>query len=165
MSQIVAIPETAIKDPAQTLVPNRYLFLIEGTFAISLDRLFITFGHETHILRPAGTPLQLEHTYAGIHHLIHEMNRLQVLRRHDILILHIQLDLAILIMHRIGTTTNLHASPPVGGSVHLMQTQIAFTGHGHAQSPVSEHLYADQFPFRALDLLLHDLLINLMHLL
>ena len=93
------------------------------------------------------------------------MNRLQVLWRHDILILHIQLDLAILIMHRIGTTTNLHASPPVGGSVHLMQTQIAFTGHGHAQSPVSEHLYADQFPFRAFDLLLHDLLINLMHLL
>ena len=32
LSQIVAIPETAIKDPAQTLVPNRYLFLIEGTF-------------------------------------------------------------------------------------------------------------------------------------
>ena len=164
MPQIIAVPESSVEHTAQAFVPSGNFLFIERAIAIGTHSFLIAFGHQADIFRTAGTSFDLEYPYTCIHHLIHEMNCLKVFRRHNILVFDIQFDIAVFIFYRISTPTNLHASSPVGGSVHFVQAQVTFTGNGHTESSVGKHFDTDQFSFRSRNLLVDDLPIDFMHL-
>lgn len=56
LSQIITIPESAVKDCFQALIPLLFLFLCKRTFQIRTDSIFITFHHRAYILRPRARP-------------------------------------------------------------------------------------------------------------
>ena len=93
------------------------------------------------------------------------MNGLQVLRRHDVLIIDFQFNVALLVLYDIGTTAHLHACTAVGRRILLVQAQVTLTRHRHAQCPVTEHLDTYRLSHRTLDTLFVDGIINLAHLL
>ncbi|CDD47439.1 unknown [Bacteroides sp. CAG:875] len=93
------------------------------------------------------------------------MNGLQIFRRHDVLVIYFQFDIAFLILYNIGPAAYLHAGSPVGRGILFVQTQIAFSGNRHAQSSVTEHFNTNQVTHRSLDLLFLDGIVYLAHLL
>ena len=93
------------------------------------------------------------------------MNGLQVFRRHDILVVNFQFNITFLILHRISTAAHLHTSPPIGRSIHLIQTKVTLAGHCHAQSSMTEHLDTNQFSARPAYMLLFYLTIDFCDLL
>ena len=105
-----------------------------GIFAVlpSLDRFPITTYHRAHIFCATGTTFDLKNPNAGIQHLIEEMNGLQVLGRHDILIFDIKLQVRRLILDGIAAPTYLYAGTSVGTEAVVIQAQVTFAAHRHA---------------------------------
>ena len=97
-------------------------------------------------------------------HLVEEMYRLEILRRHDILIVHLEFLTGVLISHSISATADLIACTTVGTRIHLMQAHIALATDSHAQCSVAEHLDADRLAVRAGDILLTNLVGDALHL-
>ena len=116
------------------------------------------------ILRAAGPSLDLEHPYARIHHPVDEADGLQVLRTHDVFVVDFQLVACLIIRHGVAAAAYLHAFPPVGGPVGIVQAHVALARYGHAERTVAEHLDADRLPFRPVDVLFQNLSVYLFHL-
>ena len=92
------------------------------------------------------------------------MDGFQVFGRHDILVVHIQFHIRLLITHRVRATAHLHAGTPVGRVVHLVQRKIAFSRHCHTESTVTEHFDTNRLSAGTTDILLADMTINLRYL-
>ena len=74
LPQVVAVPESTVKHATQALVPLLNLLLVAvGAVDNGVERFVIAAHHGAHILGSAGTSFDLEHTHAGIHHLVEEV--------------------------------------------------------------------------------------------
>lgn len=92
------------------------------------------------------------------------MDRFQVFRGHDILIVNIQFYLAVFIFYRISPPAYLHTCSPIGRGIHFVQAQVTFSRYGHTKSSVCEHFDADKFSSRTFDLLVANTLIYVRYL-
>ena len=92
------------------------------------------------------------------------MDGFQVFRRHNILVVNIQLHIRLLVAHRIGTAAHLHTRSPVGRMVHLVQREVALARYRHAQSAMTEHLDTYPFTARTADILFADMAVDFRHL-
>ena len=95
---VIPVPETAVEHPAEAFIPVGYLRFDDAAVRIfSVLPCFHSFAITAHngidIFRSAGTAFDLQHPHACIQHLIEEMNGLQVFGAHDILVVHIQLQI------------------------------------------------------------------------
>src|SRR3712207_1931506 len=109
--------------------------------------------------------LDLEHAYARVHHLVHEVDSLQVFGRHDVFVVHIQLYIRLLVANGIAPPAYLHACAAVGRMVHLVKRQVAFARNCHAKRSVTEHLDTDLFAAGTADVLFSDDTVDFRHLL
>lgn len=156
LAKIIAVPEPAVEYPAQAVVPPGHHLLGIGAVAYGRYGLAITAISLGHILRAACASLDLEHCDSGIDHLVEEMNRLEILGRHYVLVFDSQFVAGLTVTHGVAASAYLCAAATVGRRIHLMQAQIAFARHGHAQCSVAEHLDTHRTPRRPGDTLLGD---------
>ena len=140
LAHIVSVPEPAVEHLAETFVPAPDQSIGIGSVAYGLQGLGVAAHRLEHIFRTAGASFDLEHAYAGSHHLRKEMNGFQVLGTHNVLILDIELLAGFAVADRIGPAADLVAGAAVGRGIHLVKRQIAFTTDGHAERAVAEHL-------------------------
>ena len=164
LTLVVAIPEATVEDTRQTLVPLVFLLLGKGAVEHALDSLLVALHHGIDILRTAGPTLDLEHPHTRFHHTIDKTHGLEILRTHQIFIVHLYLMTRFGIGEDIRTTAYLYALAAVGRPVGSIQTHVALTRDGHAESTMTEHLDADRLTRRSADALLHRLTMNLCHL-
>ena len=133
-------------------------------FQFQVYRLAIALYDRAHIFWPACTSFDLKHAHAGIYHLIEEPNRLEVLGRHNIFIVHLKLDVCLLVLDDIAAPADLHALAAVGRASCVLQAQVAFARYGHAERSVAEHLYSHLLSAWSADILIYDGFVNLAHL-
>ena len=84
------------------------------------------------------------------------MNRLEVFGRHDVGVVDVQLVVRLAVADGVAAAANLVAGAAVGGGVHLVQAEVAFSGDGHAEGAVAKHFEAYGLAFRASDVALAD---------
>ena len=137
LTLIITIPKSAVEDATQTLVPIRNLRFNHRIVGIltalpCFHGFFVTTDYGGYIFCPAGTTFDLKYPHTGIQHLIQEMNGLQILGRHDILIIDIEFHIGGLVLDRITATANLHAGSPVGTQTVVIEAQVTFAAYSHA---------------------------------
>ena len=166
LALIVAIPEAAVEHGGELFVPSvqACLILMETAIEHCLDGFVVGRHHCLHILGTTRTSFNLEYAHACVHHHIHEANRFQVLGRHDVLVIHLKLCACLDVLHLVAAPTNLHAFTTVGRASRILKTEIALATDGHAKGSMAEHLDAHQLSRRTLDLLLHNLVVDVLHL-
>ena len=128
--------------------------------AIGVDGLAVSTHDSINILGTTRTALDLEDTHTSIEHLIEEVDRLQVLGRHDVLVVDLQLDTRLLILDLVGAAADLRARATVSALTLLVQAEVALTRDGHTEGAVGEHLDTDGLTSRADDGLLYDRLMD-----
>ena len=96
------------------LIPLGDTLLAEGPCAVGIHRLAIGTHDGIDVLGATRTPLDLEDAHARVQHLVEEVDRLEVLGGHDILVVHLQLDARLLILDLVGAPADLRAAPAVG---------------------------------------------------
>ena len=146
LSLVVAVPEPAVEDGGESLVPLVLLLFRERVIEYGLDGLLITFYHRINVFRSSCTAFGLEYAYATLHHPIDETYGFQVLGRHDVFIVDVELVARLIIRCGIAASAHLNALPAVGRAVGGMQAHIALAADGHAEGAVAEHLDADLLP-------------------
>ena len=114
LAEIITVPEAAVKDLVKFGIPSCDLVFGICAVAYGTYRLTVAFYGKTHILRPTGAPLYLEHRHSGINHFVKEMDSLQILGRHDVFIINGKLLACLTVGDRIGTAAYLCACPTVG---------------------------------------------------
>ena len=164
LTLIIAIPEATVENGSQALVPS--ILFIFGKRAVQhrLHSFLITLDNGIDIFRTAGTPLNLKDAHTTLHHAVDEAEGLQVLGRHDVLVVDFQLCTRLTVCHNIAATTNLHAGTTIGRATCVVKTHITLATNGHAECSMTEHLDANQFALRSTDVLLLYLTINLCYL-
>src|SRR5574344_74995 len=88
---VVTIPEPAVEDGGETLIPSVLFLFGKGAIQYGGDSLLIAGHHGVYILWASCTSFNLEHPHAGLHHLVDETHRLEVFWTHDILVVYFQL--------------------------------------------------------------------------
>ena len=88
---VVTVPEASVEDGGQTLVPLVLLLLSERAVDNGLDGLLVALHHRIDIFGSTGTSLNLEDTHTARHQAVDEAHGLQVLGRHDVLVVDFQL--------------------------------------------------------------------------
>ena len=164
LAEVVAVPEAAVEHGLQAFVPGGHAFGGEGAVEAGLDGLLVTFGHDADVFGPAGASFDLEHAHAGVDHLVHEVDGLEVFGRHDVFVVHLQLDVAVAVAHGVGAAAHLHAGAAVGRGAEFVEAQVAFAGDGHAEGAVAEHLDAHQLSAGAADVFVDDVAVDFLHL-
>ena len=114
LSLIVTIPETTIEDGGKTLVPLVFAFLGKRAVEHSLNGLLITLHDGIDVFRPTGSSLDLKDADASLHHTIDETDGLQVLRRHDILVVDVELIARLIVGSGVRAAAHLNALPTIG---------------------------------------------------
>ena len=130
----------------------------------SLDCLAVALGHGANVFRSAGSALNLEHLHTCLYHTVHEPDGLEVLGRHNVLVLDGQFYIGFAILDNVSAAAYLHAGSTVGAGVHLVKAQVALAAYSHAQGTVAEHLNTNQLTLGATHILLQYLTVNLGHL-
>ena len=74
LSQVVAVPESTIKDGLQAFVPTGNLLIGECIVQIGTDGFFVTLHYRAHVLGSAGTSFYFENANTCIQHLVHEVD-------------------------------------------------------------------------------------------
>ena len=164
LSLIVAIPETAIEDGSQSLVPRVLLLLGESTVKHRLDGLLIAVDNGIHIFRSARATFYFKYAHTRPHHAVNETDGLQVLGRHDVFVVYLQFCSRLAIRHNIAPTANLHTGATIGRPTGVVQTHIALTADGHTECSVTEHFYTHQLTLRTTNVLLLYLPVDIGHL-
>ena len=116
------------------------------------------------VFRSASASFYLEHSHSGIHHDVHESDSLEVLRRHDILVVHVQLCASLEVGHFVASAAYLYALATVGTAVCIVQAQVALAADCHAERSVAEHFDADEVALRTANILCHNLFVDVAHL-
>ena len=164
LTLIVAIPKSAVEDGEQLLVPGTLLLIGECAVEHRKNSLVVGLNNSVDIFRSARPTLNLKHSDTSIHHDVHETYGLQVLRRHDVLIVNIKFRARLQVCHLIAPSTYLHTLTTVGTTVGIVKAQIALATNSHTQSTMTEHLYPDKFAMRTTHILFHYLLIYITNL-
>ena len=99
-----------------------------------------------------------------MHHLIDKTHGLQVLRRHDVFIINVELIARLVIRSGIRTTTHLDTLAPISRAVGGMQTHITLATDSHTKGAMTEHLDTDLLTAGTTDMFLFNLTIDLSHL-
>ena len=92
------------------------------------------------------------------------MDRLQILRRHNVRVRHLQLHPLTIIVDAIATATDLCTAAPISTRSLVVQAQIALARDRHAERTVGKHLDLHQPTRRPDDPLLSYLASDLRHL-
>ena len=114
LSLIVTIPETTIEDGGKTLVPLILALLSKRSVEHGLDGLLVTLHDGIDVFRPTGSSLDLKDADASLHHTIDETDGLQVLGRHDILVVDVELIARFIVGSGVRTAAHLNALPTIG---------------------------------------------------
>ena len=88
------------------------------------------------------------------------MDRLQILGRHDVLVVDLKLDARLLILDLVGAAADLRARATVSALTLLVQAEVALTRDGHTEGAMGEHLDTDGLTSRTDDGLLDDRLMD-----
>ena len=128
--------------------------------AIGIDGLAVSTHDSINVLGTTRTALDLEDAHTSIEHLIEEVDRLQILRRHDVLVVDLKLDARLLILHLVGAAADLRAGATVSALTLLVQAEVALTRDGHTEGAMGEHLDTDGLTSRADDGLFDDRLMD-----
>ena len=128
--------------------------------AIGIDGLAVSTHDGIDILGTTRTALDLEDAHTSIKHLIEEVDRLQILGRHDVLVVDLKLDARLLILHLVGAAADLRAGATVSALTLLVQAEVALTRDGHTEGAVGEHLDTDGLTSRTDDGLFDDRLMD-----
>ena len=145
LSLIVAVPKASIKDCCKSGIPFVFPLLSKLIVKNSLNSFLIALYHSIHIFRTTSTTFNLKHSYTTLHHTVDETNCLNVLWRHDVLIIYVKLIACLIISYSITTTTDLYAFSAISRTIGSMQTHIALATDSHTKSSVTEHLYTYLF--------------------
>ena len=184
LPQVVAVPEPSVEDGSEPLVPSVLLRIGEGALDDAADGLLVTLHNGAHILRSSRASLYFKHAHACEHHFVDEADGLEVLGRHDVLVVNLQLNLALLVVEDVGggvvrdefapavgtaedveaPAAHLHAGASVGAVAQLVEAEVALAAHGHAEGAVAEHLDAHEVALRASNLLALDDVVDMANL-
>ena len=164
LTLIVAVPEATVEDCSECCVPLVLLLVGERAVEHSRNSLLVAAHHVVDVLCATSATLYLEHTHAGAHHAVDEADGLEVLRRHDILVVYLELVARLVVGDGVRTTAYLHTLAAVGRASGVGKTHVALAAHSHAQRAVAEHLYAYQLALRAANVLFLYLLVDVRHL-
>ena len=161
---IVAIPETAVEHRCQAGIPLVFTLLGKRAVEHSLNGLLVSSNHGVDVFWTASATLNLKHTNARAHHAVDKANGLKILRRHNVLIINIELVAGLVISSGVRTAAHLYALATISRAVGRMQTHVALAAYGHAEGSVAEHFYTNLIAARAADMLLLNLTENLGYL-
>ena len=164
LTLIVAVPKAAVEDRSERCVPRVLLLVGERAVEHSRNSLLVAAHHVVDVLCAASAPLYLEDAHARTHHAVDEADGLEVLRRHDILVVNLELVARLVVGDGVRTAAYLHALAAVGRASGVGKTHVALAAHSHAQRTVAEHLDAHQLALRSADVLLLYLLEDVSHL-
>ena len=130
-THIVAVPETAVEDCGKTLFPAGDAFLGIGSVGNRSHSLLITLCDSAHIIGTPPPPFNLQHTDAGLHYLVEEVNGTEVFRRHNIFVVDHQLHIRFEVLDQILATAKLETGAAVGTVVVVVEREIALAAHRH----------------------------------
>ena len=164
-SQVVAVPETAVEHRGKAVLHGCAEGRGEGTVGHGIGRFPVASGHRLHVVGAAGTALNLEHLHAGFHELVQELDGAEVLRGHEVFVVHVDGISGLVVGKEIAAAAGLQAIAPVGAFAIGRQRQVAFARNRHAKGTVREHLDAHELPGGSFDLFLLNALVNDLHLL
>jgi len=105
------------------------------------------------------------YAYARAHHAVDEADGLQVLRRHDVLVVNLQFRTRLTVGDEVRAAAYLHAGTAVGRPSRVVEAHVALAADGHAQCTVAEHLDTYQLARGTADVLLLNLSADVGHLL
>ena len=145
-------------------VPLILPFIRKRVVEHGLDGLLVALHNRIDVFRATGTTLDLKDAHTRMHHLVDETDGLQVLGRHDILVVDGELVTRLIIGSGITATTYLDTLTTIGRAVGCMETHIALAADGHAEGSVTEHLDTDLLTAWAADVLGLHLSEDLCHL-
>ena len=164
LPQVVAVPEAAVEHAAEALVPSLDLLGRESAVGHGGEGFLVAAHHGIDIFGRAGAPLYLEHADAGLHHAVQEADGLEVLRTHDILVVHVQFDARLAVAHGITAAAHLHTLAAVGRVAQVVEREVALAADGHAQGAVAEHLDAHGAAGGSAEVFADDAAVDLRHL-
>ena len=110
----VAVPESAVEYLGEAGLERGGEFGRERPVADGVRGLAVTLRTAAHVLRAARPPLYLEDLHPGLYHLVHKFDRAEVLRRHYVFIVNIQLSAGFEIGNLVAPAANLVAGSAVG---------------------------------------------------
>ena len=128
------------------------------------DGLLVCLDNSIDIFWSASSSFYFEYPYTGIHQFVDEADSLQVLRTHEVFVVHLYLVARLSIGEDVRTTAYLYALTAVGRAIGIGKTHIALARYCHAQSSVAKHLNAYQLTAWTSDVLLLYLSVYLRHL-
>ena len=117
-----------------------------------------------HVLRAAGTALDLEYGNSGINNLVYELDCTEILRAHYVFVVYLQFTPCFKVCDTVASSAQLVAAAAVGGGSVLLEAEIAFAGYGHAESSVNEQFQPQQLSIRTADILFLDPLADILYL-
>ena len=168
LAQVIAVPESAIKDTCQAFVPFVKVFKENFLALIGIGERIDSFAIATHnsinVFWPACTAFYLENAYTGLKHLVKETDGLQVAGRHDVFIFDVEFCACLYILYCITTAAELHALTAIGGASPIALAQVAFAADGHAECSMAEHFYAYGVATWSADVFFFDSMVNFCHL-
>ena len=91
LPQVVAVPEAAVEDGGEAGVPGVLSVVGKGAVDDAADGLAVALDDGTHVLGPSRAPFYFKYAHARVHHFIDEADGLEVLGRHDVLVVHLKL--------------------------------------------------------------------------
>ena len=130
--------------------------LAVGTLLNGFDSLAVALRDGAHIVGAASAPFNLQHLDTCFHYLVEEANGTEVLGRHDILVVYLQLQVALLVLDDVSAAAQLEAGTAVGRVVVVVEREVAFAADAHTQGSVGKYLHLHQLAFGAADVLVAD---------
>ena len=161
---IVSVPEAPVEHLGEFRLERRGEFRSICPVTDSIGRLTVTLGTTLHIFCRTRPALYLEDLDTRVYDLVHKLDGTQVLGGHYIFVVNVQAGAGFEIGDLITATAELIAGSAVCRSAISLETEVALPRDGHAQCPVSEHLYTHKLTGRALDAVPQDGLVNILHL-
>ena len=161
---VPAVPEPAVEDRRETLVPGLRDLLAPASLEDCIERFAVALDRSAHVFGTAGAALDLEDGDARLHHQVQKADGLQVLRGHEVAVVERNLRAALAVDGDVVAPAALQALAPVGALASRVQAQPALSAHGHAERAVAEHLDAHGPARGALDALAVDRGADVRHL-
>ena len=165
LSLVITIPKSAVEHSGKTLVPIFHLLRSESAFLHGLHRFLVAPHHGVNIFGRACTTFNLKDRNTGFHHSVDETDGFEVFGAHDVFVVHFQFSAGFLVRHHIFSAALLHAGPTIGRRPLVVEREVAFATHRHAERAMTEHFDANLFARRAADVFAVDKVGNVAHLL
>ena len=149
----IAVPEAAVEHFGKGTLEPGGKFRGKCAVGYGVGRLAVALGAALYILGAAGPALYLEHPYATIHYAGHELYGTQVLGRHYVLVVDVQLVAGFAVGNPVAAAAYLHAGSTVCRSAVSVQAHVTLAAYRHAKGAMGKHFYPYRIAGRAADML------------